>query len=72
MKLRMCTIQIQKEKVLFFCEKKRIFEILNFFPKGGPFYQNFFFQFYKKFQKQISEMSFLGPFRHRKEQSQEF
>ena len=65
-------MQIQKEKVLFFCERKIFFEILNFFPKGGPIYQKVFFQFYKKFQKQIQKMSFLGPFRHKKEQSQEF
>ena len=72
MKLRMCTMQIQKEKVLFFCEKKFFFNILNFFPKGGPFCQKIFFQFYKEFQKQIPKMSFLGAFRHKKEQSQEF
>ena len=72
MKLRMCTIKIQKEKVLFFWGKKYFLISSIFFPKGGPFYQKFFFQFYKKFQKQISEMSFLGPFRYRKEQSQEF
>ena len=66
----MCTKQIQKEKVLVFCEKK--IDILNLFSKGGPFYQKIFFQFYKKFQKQIPKMNFLGSFRHRKEQSQEF
>ena len=71
MKLRMCTIQIQNEKDLFFWEKN-IFQYLRFFPKGGTLLSKNFFQFYKKFQKQISEMSFLGPFRHRKEQSQEF
>ena len=68
----MCTIQIQKEKVLFFCEKPFFLITSIFFPKGGTLLSKNFFQFYKKFQKQISEMSFLGPFRHRKEQSQEF
>ena len=71
MKLRMCTIQIQKEKLIFF--RKKFFLISSiFFPKGGPFYQKFFFQFYKNFKKQIPKMTFLGPLTHKKEQSQEF
>ena len=35
--LRTCTMQIQKEKVLFFEKKDSFWKILNFFPKGGPF-----------------------------------
>ena len=35
-KLRICRIQIQKEKVQFFL-KNWFLEIFDFFPKGGPF-----------------------------------
>ena len=68
----MCTIQIQKEKILFFCEKKKIWISSIFFQRGDPSIKKIFFSVTKKFQKQISKMNFLGPFGHRKEQSQEF
>ena len=71
MKLRMCTIQIQKEKLIFF-RKNFFFDIFNFFSKGGTLLSKIFFSVLQKFQIQIPKMSFLGPFRHRKEQSQEF
>ena len=72
MKLRMCIIQIQKEKVWFFCEKKYFWISSIFFPKGGPFYQKSSLSVLQRFQKKVPKTRFLGPFRHRKEQSQEF
>ena len=74
-KLRICKIQIQKEKVCFVAKKKRKMKFLIFFSKGGPFEVNtvkIFFLIFQKYQKRISKMTFLGPFNHRKEQSQEF
>ena len=47
MKLRMCIIQIQKEKVWFFWEKN-IFEYLRFFfQRGDPSIKKNFFRFTK-------------------------
>ena len=74
-KLRICKIQIQKEKVCFVAKKKRKMKFLIFFSKGGPFevntVKNIFFDF-SKISKKNLKMTFLGPFNHRKEQSQEF
>ena len=50
-KLRMCIIQIPKEKVLFFCEKKRFFWYPQFFPKKKDF--SFTKNFKNKFQKWV-------------------
>ena len=51
MKQRMCTIKIQKEKVLFFCEKKHIFLYPQFFfPRGDPSIKKKNFSFTKNFK----------------------
>ena len=48
MKLRMCTIQIQKEKVWFFLEKKFFFWISSIFSqRGDPSIKKIFFRFTK-------------------------
>ena len=52
-KLRTCTIQIQKEKVWFFCKKSSFFEIFDFFQRGTLWcrnYQKKFFLFFKNFK----------------------
>ena len=58
-----------------FVKKVKKLIVLFFFSKGGPFEVNtvkIFFLIFQKYQKRISKMTFLGPFNHRKEQSQEF
>ena len=73
-KLRIWRIQIQKEKEGFSCKKKRKIKFLNFFSKGGPSevntVKNIFFDFLKISKRKIEKKSFLGPFNHKKEQSQ--
>ena len=56
MKLRMCKIQKQREKKIL--RKKNIFCVLNFFPKGGPFYEFFFFSFTKDFENKFQKWVF--------------
>ena len=57
-KLRTCTIQIQREKVWFF-PKKKIFNIFNFFSKGGTLWcrnrQKIFFPFFKNFKNKTQK-----------------
>ena len=65
-----------KKKKYNFLIKNWFFEIFNFFPKGGPFdvkiVKSIFFDFSKIWKKRIPQMTFMGPFKHKKEQSQEF
>ena len=65
-KLRTCTTQIHKEKNI-------IFEIFDFFSKGGPFdvkTDKRIFLIFQKFWKKIPQIRFMGPFKHKKDQSQ--
>ena len=74
-KLRTCKMQIQVEKVWFVTKKMEKFNFEFFFSKGGPFdvktVKNIF-SIFQKFQNKISQVTFMGPFKHKKEQSQEF
>ena len=58
MKLRMCTIQIQKEKVLYFFEKEKFLDMLNFFSKGGTLLSKKFFSVLQKISKTNSKNEF--------------
>ena len=64
-----------KRKKNNFLKKDWFFEILIFFPKGGPFdveiVKKNFFRF-SKILIQTPKMTFMGPLKHKQEQSQEF
>ena len=65
-----------KRKSIIFCKKIIIFEISDFFfQRRDPMMSKLLkkcFQFFKNFKIRIPEMTFMGPFKHKKEQSQEF
>ena len=61
-----------KRKSFIFVGKKIFFDIFDFFSKGVPFYQKSVLSVLQRFQKKIPKTRFLGPFRQRKEQSQDF
>ena len=69
-------IQIPKGKVSFFAKKIIIFEISEFFlkdPLTSTLLKIFLFFIFQKFQKKrIPQMTFMGPFKDKKERSQEF
>ena len=54
-------------------KKNIIFEIFDLFQRGGPFdvkTDKRIFLIFQKFWKKIPQIRFMGPFKHKKDQSQ--